>query len=429
MKEILPEPTSAMVENETAAIQGLFDRFVITTYGRFDLVLTGGKGSTVTDAAGRQYLDMGGGIAVNCLGHAHPAIVETVTKQAHRLSHVSNLYYYSEQGKLAQKLVSLIGPGKCFFCNSGAEANEGLYKIARRFGDAEGRFEIITANNSFHGRTLAGIAATGQDKVKAGFGPAVPGFRHVPFNDLAAVENAISPATVAVLIEGIQGEGGLTPADAEYLIGLRKLCDERNLLLMMDEVQAGHFRTGRYQSWQRILENHPCGEQFLPDAVSMAKSLGGGLPVGAFWVRDKHADLLGPGSHGTTYGGNPFVSAIALAIIETIERENLTANISKLEGYFTGEFDRLKTTYPGVVQGSRGLGLMLGLILDSAAPGFAKSEKPASIQFVTRAQREGLLVIPAGANVVRLLPAYNLLPSDAETAVHRIESVIKEFAS
>lgn len=429
MKEILPEPTAAMVENETAAIQGLFDRFVIPTYGRFDLVLTGGKGSTVTDAAGRQYLDMGGGIAVNCLGHANPAIVETVTRQAHRLSHVSNLYYYPEQGKLAQKLVSLIGPGKCFFCNSGAEANEGLYKIARRFGDTEGRFEIITANNSFHGRTLAGIAATGQDKVKAGFGPAVPGFRHVPFNDLAAVENAISPATVAVLIEGIQGEGGLTPADAEYLIGLRKLCDERNLLLMMDEVQAGHFRTGRYQSWQRILENHPCGEQFLPDAVSMAKSLGGGLPVGAFWVRDKHADLLGPGSHGTTYGGNPFVSAIALAIIETIERENLTANISKLEGYFTGEFDRLKAAYPGVVQGSRGLGLMLGLILDAAAPGFAKSEKPASIQFVTRAQREGLLVIPAGANVVRLLPAYNLLPSDAETAVHRIESVIKEFAS
>src|SRR5690348_10228390 len=239
MKEIAPAPPS-MIRNDVAAVQSLFQQNVVPSYGRFDIVLSHGSGSYLYDITGKRYLDLGGGIAVCSLGHAHPAITQALVEQSRRLVHVSNLYYQEPQGRLAQALVQLIGPGKCFFCNSGAEANEGLFKLARKFGHDEGRFEILTTINSFHGRTLAGIAATGQDKVKKGFEPMTPGFRHVPYNDLSAMRDAISPATVAIMIEGIQGEGGVTPASPEYLLGLRQLCNEKNLLLFMDGVQCGH---------------------------------------------------------------------------------------------------------------------------------------------------------------------------------------------
>src|SRR5881628_4230085 len=215
MKEILPPPPP-LVRNDQVAIQALFQN-VIPSYGRFEIVLSHGSGSYVYDVAGKRYLDLGGGIAVTALGHSHPAITEALIEQSRKLVHVSNLYYHEPQGRLAEALVNLIAPGKVFFCNSGAEANEGLFKVARKFGHDEGRYEIITAQNSFHGRTLAGLAATGQEKVKKGFEPAVPGFRHVRFNDLEAVRGAISPGTVAVLIECVQGEGGITPATTEYL--------------------------------------------------------------------------------------------------------------------------------------------------------------------------------------------------------------------
>src|SRR5881296_2159648 len=253
MKEIVPSPP-AIVRNSAAAVQLLFQKNVIPSYARFELALSHGSGSYVYDVAGRRYLDLGGGIAVCCLGHANAEITEALLKQSQKLVHVSNLYYNEPQGRLAQALVQLIGPGKVFFCNSGAEANEGLFKLARKFGHDEGRFEILTTFNSFHGRTLAGISATGQDKVKKGFEPMVPGFRQVTFNDLEAMRAAISPATTAIMIEGVQGEGGVTPATPEYLLGLRALCDEKKLLLLMDSVQCGHFRTGRFQSFQRILE-------------------------------------------------------------------------------------------------------------------------------------------------------------------------------
>ena len=251
MNEIVPSPPP-IIRNQFEAIRNLFAKNVVPSYGRFDLALSHGMGSYVLDVAGRRYLDLGGGIAVNCLGHAHPAITEALAEQSRKLIHVSNLYYTEPQGRLAAEIVKRIGAGKVFFANSGAEANEGLFKTARKFGHDEGRFEILTATNSFHGRTLAGIAATGQDKVKKGFEPMMPGFRHVPFNDLDAARNALSPATVAILIEGVQGEGGVTPATADYLMGLRQLCDEKNLLLFMDGVQDGHFRTGAFQSFQRI---------------------------------------------------------------------------------------------------------------------------------------------------------------------------------
>jgi acetylornithine aminotransferase/acetylornithine/N-succinyldiaminopimelate aminotransferase len=400
MKEIIPAPP-AIVRNDYESVRELFSKNVVPSYGRFDLALDHGTGSYVFDVAGKRYLDLGGGIAVCCLGHAHPAITDALVEQSKKLIHVSNLYFTEPQGRLAAELVKRIGAGKVFFANSGAEANEGLFKLARKFGHDEGRFEILTATNSFHGRTLAGIAATGQDKVKKGFEPMTPGFRHIPFNDLEAARNAISPATVAIMIEGVQGEGGVTPATPEYLLGLRALCDEKKLLLLMDGVQCGHFRTGKFQSFQRILENVPGGENFLPDGFSMAKSLGGGFPIGAFWVRAPFQDLLGPGTHATTFGGTPLACSVALKIFEVIEKEKLDENARKLGEQMKNELERLAKNYPGVVKSARGLGFMLGLELAEKIPAFAASDKSTAIQFVNRLHAAGVLTIPAGTQVIR----------------------------
>jgi acetylornithine/N-succinyldiaminopimelate aminotransferase len=430
MKEIAPE-SPAIVRNQQVAIQQLFQQYVVPSYGRFELALSHGQGSWLWDVNGKRYLDLGGGIAVTALGHANVEIADTLASQARKLVHVSNLYYHEPQGRLAQQIVRHLSPGKVFFCNSGAEANEGLYKLARRFGHEEGRFEIITALNSFHGRTLAGIAATGQEKVKKGFEPMVSGFRHVPFNDLQAVRDAISPATVAVLIEGIQGEGGVTPATPDYLIGLRALCNEKKLLLLMDGVQCGHFRTGRFQSCQRILEGRPGAESFVPDGISMAKSLGNGFPIGAFWVRDAWADLLNAGTHGTTYGGNLLGCAVALKVLEIIERDNLADNARKLGQFFREGIAKLAEKFPNVIKGPRGLGLMIGIELAAKeqTPAFNASDKPAAIQFVNKLHDAGLLTIPAGPQIVRLLPALNLTRAEAEQGLQIIEAVASKLCS
>ena len=427
MKEIVPAPP-AIVRNDYASIRELFTKNVVPSYGRFELVLSHGAGSYVFDVAGKRYLDLGTGIAVCCLGHAHPAITEALVEQSKKLIHVSNLYFTEPQGRLAAELVKRIGAGKVFFCNSGAEANEGLYKLARKFGHDEGRFEILTATNSFHGRTLAGIAATGQDKVKKGFEPAVPGFRHIPFNDLEAARNAISPATIAILIEGVQGEGGVTPATPEYLLGLRALCDEKKLLLLMDGVQCGHYRTGKFQSFQKILEGVPGGEKFLPDGISMAKSLGGGFPMGAFWVRAPYADLLGAGTHGTTYGGTPLACAVALKILEVIEQEKLAEHAAKLGAWLKSEIERLAKTYPTVVKSARGMGFILGIELQEKIPAFAASDKTPALQFVNRLHAAGVLTVPAGNQIIRLLPPLNLKPQEAGEGISKIEEVVKSLA-
>jgi predicted acetylornithine/succinylornithine family transaminase len=430
MKEIVPPSPPPLVHNQFESVRELFSKNVVPSYGRFDLVFSHGAGSYLFDVAGKRYLDLGAGIAVCCLGHAHPAITEALVEQSRKLIHVSNLYFTEPQGRLAAELVKRIGAGKCFFANSGAEANEGLFKLARKFGHAEGRFEILTATNSFHGRTLAAIAATGQEKVKKGFEPATPGFRHIPFNDLAAARAAISPATVAIMMEGVQGEGGVTPATPEYLLGLRALCDEKKLLLFLDGVQCGHYRTGRFQSFQRIFENVPGGEKFLPDGVSMAKSLGGGFPIGAFWVRAPYADLLGPGTHASTFGGTPLACAVALKVLEVIERERLDEQARKLGKWFKDELERLATKYPQVVKRGRGLGFILGLELveKEKIPAFAKSDKSAALQFVNRLHEIGVLTIPAGTQIVRLLPPLNLKPQEAGEGISKIEEVIKSLA-
>jgi acetylornithine aminotransferase/acetylornithine/N-succinyldiaminopimelate aminotransferase len=425
MKEIVPP---AIVRNQFESVRELFSKNVVPSYGRFDLVFSHGAGSYLFDVAGKRYLDLGAGIAVCCLGHAHPAITEALVEQSRKLIHTSNLYFTEPQGRLAAEIVKRIGVGKVFFANSGAEANEGLFKLARKFGHDEGRFEILTAANSFHGRTLAGIAATGQDKVKKGFEPMMPGFRHIPFNDLAAARNAISPSTVAIMIEGVQGEGGVTPATPEYLLGLRALCDEKKLLLLIDGVQCGHFRTGKFQSFQRILENVPGGGKFLPDGLSMAKSLGGGFPIGAFWVRAPFADLLGPGTHAATFGGTPLACAVALKVLEIIELEKLDEHSRKLGEWIKNELERLATNYPGVVKHARGIGFMLGLELAEKIPALAAGEKPAAVQFTNRMHAAGVLVIPAGTQVVRLLPPLNLKPQEAGEGISKIEDVIKSLA-
>lgn len=435
MREIVPSPPP-LVHNQFATIRELFSRHVVPSYGRFELAFSRGQGSCLFDVGGRRYLDLGGGIAVCALGHANHEITQALTEQAQRLVHISNLYYSEPQGRLAERIVKHLAPGKVFCCNSGAEANEGLYKLARKFGHDEGRFEILTATNSFHGRTLAGISATGQDKVKKGFEPLVPGFRHVPFNDLQAVRDALSPATVAILIEGIQGEGGITPATPEYLLGLRQLCDEKRLLLMMDGVQCGHFRSGRFQSFQRILEGvGPAAQGFVPDALSMAKSLGGGFPIGAFWVRDsvhgvKLSDVLSPGTHATTYGGTPLACAVALKVFEVIERDGLAEHVRNLGDWLRDELQRLVTTYPQVLKSARGMGFMLGLEFQphDRIPALAGVDKPAATQVVSRLQAAGVLTIPSGMQVVRLLPALNLSRAEAEEGLATIEKVVKELA-
>jgi len=428
MNEVLT-PRPAAVRNEAQAIQERFQKNVVPSYARFDLVLERGEGSYVWDIHGKRYLDLGGGIAVCALGHASPDITETLIRQSRELVHVSNLYYQRPQGILAEMLVGNIAPGKVFFCNSGGEADEGLFKLARKFGHDEGRYEILTAENSFHGRTLAGISATGQFKVKKGFEPMVPGFRHIPFNDLAAARAAISPGTAAILIEGVQGEGGVCPASAEYLLGLRQLCDEKNLLLLMDEVQCGHFRTGRFQSYQRILEGAPeAGRRFLPDGVAMAKSLGGGFPIGAFWVRAPYADLFGPGTHGSTFGGSPLACAVAIKILQVIERDGLAANARAVGDFLCDELARVQRKYPSVIRQVRGFGLMIGIELEEKIPAFAASEKAPAIQFVNALHEAGALAIPAGTRVIRILPALNLHGSQAAEAAQIIESVVARLS-
>ncbi len=389
----------------------LFSRYMVPNYKR-SLTFTHGQGTSVWDINGKQFMDFGGGIAVNALGHAHPAIVRALNEQSAKLIHTSNLYHTIPQAVLAKKIVEASAPGKVFFCNSGAEANEALYKLARKAAQSKGlqKFEILTAVNSFHGRTLAGIAATGQDKVRHGFDPITPGFRYVPFNDLDAVAAAITNQTAAVLIEGIQGEAGVFPVSPEYLLGLRRLCTEKGILLMMDEIQAGMFRTGRFLSYQRLLEEIPDGEQFVPDAVSMAKSLGGGYPIGAVWIASQYADVFQPGSHGTTYGGTPLACAVSLSVFDTIEKEGLAQNARRQGERMVSRLTALMVAHPDKIKAVRGFGCMVGVE-------FAEEVTAVGARLV----EAGLLLIPSGTHIMRWLPPLNITDEESERALELFE--------
>jgi acetylornithine/N-succinyldiaminopimelate aminotransferase len=396
---------------------------ILNSYKRFPIVLRHGQGSVVYDEDGKDYLDFGAGIAVNSLGHNHPKIVRAISEQASKIIHVSNLYFTRAQLDLADKLISLIAPGKIYYSNSGAEANECLIKLARSYGSKEGRFEIITTDNSFHGRTMAGISATGQEKVKKSFYPLLPGFKHVAYNDANALEFAISKDTVAVMIEGVQGEGGIIPATPEYLLKIRKICDKHNLLLFIDSIQCGFYRTGNFLSYNTILGK----TDFLPDGISMAKGLGAGLPIGASWIADKFTSYLPQGSHGSTFGGNPLVTQTALTAINLIENEGILENIKTQGNFLKSSLNSLLEKFPKQVKAVRGLGLMLGIE-------FNDIDKPTDMADLTNAgylsylaMKEGLLLVPAGSNTLRFVPSYIVTREECEKAISILEALINKL--
>ena len=424
----------------------LYRRYVVPNYGRFDLKLARGEGCRVWDESGKRYLDFGAGIAVCSIGHCHPRVIAAMQRQLGTLVHVSNLYYTRPQGELARRLAGCVGePGKIFFCNSGAEANEALYKLARKFGNQtippEGthhvgeiveaernRFEIITFNQSFHGRTLAGISATGQAKVKTGFEPMVAGFIQVPFNDAPALLSAITGATAAVLVEPIQGESGIRPATAHFLKTIRSICDDHGLLLMFDEVQCGLGRTGDWCGWKTLT-----GGSVMPDAVSWAKGIAGGFPLGAIWVRDRKiklktgeesslADLLGPGSHGTTFGGTPLVCAGALEVLDVIEGEGLLENARTLGACALAELRKIKSPLLGEI---RGVGLMIGMdFAEDFSERVQTNGRAPSLWLVDRLHEAGLLTVPSGTHALRWLPPLNVTRAEIDEAIGILRGVL-----
>ena len=374
----------------------LFSQYVMPTYAP-GLTLVRGAGVSVWDDTGKEYLDFMAGIAVCNTGHCHPAVVDAIRKQAGVLMHCSNLFHNELQPRLAQKLSGLALGGKVFFCNSGAEANECLFKHARKWGSADGRFEIISMKNSFHGRTLATMTATGQTKYQKGFEPLMPGFAHAEFNNLESVKAALTPATVAVLCEAVQGEGGIVPATPEFMTGLRKLCDEKKLLLFFDEVQAGIGRTGRWFGFQNY--------NIRPDGFSMAKALGGGFPIGAAAVTPELSNVFQPGNHASTFGGTPLACAAALATLETIETEHLLENAIQMGARFMDGLQAL-TPKHACIQGVRGLGLMIGLVLNIPA-------KPVEAKL----RENGLLCIATGDHVLRFVPPLVVSPAQIDQAL------------
>ena len=334
-------------------------RYIMNTYTRYPVVLRKGRGMKVWSADGKEYLDFVGGVAVNILGHCHPRVVVAIQKQAQRLIHVSNYYYIEPQIKLAKLLVEHSFADKVFFCNSGAEAIEAAIKLARKYAKEQvhpNRFEIIAAKNSFHGRTFAAVTATGQEKFQKGFEPLVPGFKHVPFNDIQAIREAVTAETCAILLEPIQGEGGVRVAGQEYLKEVRALCNEQNILLILDEVQTGMGRTGKLFAYEHF--------GITPDIMAIAKGLGGGVPIGAMLTTDKVASGFQPGNHASTFGGNPLVCAAGVATLETILEDGFILDqCNRMSAYIIEKLEQLKTKFPSLIREVRGKGLLLGMEL------------------------------------------------------------------
>jgi acetylornithine aminotransferase/acetylornithine/N-succinyldiaminopimelate aminotransferase len=382
----------------------LYEQYVIDSYGgRTHLAIARGQGARVWDEAGRSYLDFVQGIATNVVGHCHPLWVKRVSEQAAKLVHVSNLFDNHLQGELAKKLVERAGPGKIFFCNSGAEANEALIKLARLHGanlsgGKEGvRYKVIGAKNAFHGRTFGSMSATPQEKIQHGFRPMLDGFEFGEFNNLASFDKLIDDKTAGVLIEAIQGESGITPATVEFMQGLRKICTERNVLLMADEVQCGYGRTGKFFA----CENYG----MMPDALSMAKGIADGFPMGAIWAAKPYCDLFKPGNHGTTFGGTPLACSAALAVLEIFEKEDLLGNVQKVSAVLHAGLKDLTAKYPELVTGVRGKGLHVALVAKDNAT------------LVGALRANGLLAAVGGNGAVRLLPPLNVTTGEINEAL------------
>jgi len=392
-----------------AEIKEMATKYIINTYGERQIALVKGEGAYVWDADGKKYLDFVAGIATINIGHCHPNLAKAVIDQVQKLIHVSNLYYIEPQAKLAKRIVELSFADKCFFCNSGAEANEAAIKLARKYTKEKvdaNKYEIITMYKSFHGRTMTTITATGQEKYHKGFEPMSPGFKYVDFNDLKALEEAITDITCAIMVEPIQVEGGINIPDDNYLPGVRKLCDKYNLLLIYDEVQTAMGRTGKMFGYETF------GVE--PDIMTMAKALGGGVPIGCMATKDHIAESLTPGSHASTFGGNPLVCSASLATINTIVDDKLAENAQKMGDYLKKKLTALKEKFP-IIKDVRGRGLIIGVELEIEGK-----------NIVNKAMNYGLILNCIGTSVLRFVPPLIINESHVDEAISILEKVLSE---
>jgi acetylornithine/N-succinyldiaminopimelate aminotransferase len=389
-----------------AEIVGLAHANLANTYGCTPIAFVRGHGAYLFDADGNRYLDFFCGLAVTSLGHGHPRVVRAIKDQAEKVTHVSNVFHTEPMARLAARLGGAFGDGRIFFGNSGAEANEAALKLARRWGHGNGgRFEVVSTLGSFHGRTFGTLSATGQEKYHIGFQPLVPGFKMVPYDDVAAIERALSDKTVAIIVEPIQGEGGVVMPRADYLGRLRDLCDRNKLLLIIDEVQTGMGRTGKLFAYQHA--------GIKPDIVTLAKALGGGLPIGAMIARSEIATVLTPGTHGSTFGGNPVASAAALGVLDALEHDGVIANAAEVGGYLMKRLREIAKDCPDVRE-VRGLGMIIGVVLKHEARGTVEA-----------CLKEHLIVNGTAYNVLRLLPPLNLTREEADAGLAIIERALK----
>ncbi|MEI7901693.1 MAG: aspartate aminotransferase family protein [bacterium] len=392
--------------SKSTDIAALFNQYVMNTYAP-TATLTSGSGCKVRDSDGKTYLDFTAGLAVHNVGHCHHKVVKAVQDQVATLGHCSNLFYNVNQALLAQRLSKLSLNGKCFFCNSGAEANEAMIKLARLWGHETGKYEIITMQNSFHGRTLATLAATGQAKVQKGFDPLPIGFTYAEFNNLDSVKAAVNERTAAVMLEVVQGEGGVLPATEAFVVGVRKLCDEKGLLMLCDDVQTGMGRTGKWFGWQHF--------PVKPDAFTLAKALADGVPMGALVASPALSELFKPGMHASTFGGNPISSAAAMAVMDVIEEEALVNRAAEAGNLFSEGLNGFVEKYKQVLA-VRGMGLMVGLVVEGEAK-----------EVVNTCRDMGLLCCVAGEHVVRFLPPLNVKDGDLEEALEMIGDALEQL--
>ncbi len=383
------------------------DKYIMKTYGRYPLVPVRGEGCRLWDADGKEYLDFLAGVAVNNLGHCHPRVVKALQEQAATLIHCSNYYQIPQQIELAELLCKNSFAGKAFFCNSGAEANEAAIKLARKYSretfDNPERYEIITAAESFHGRTMATVSATGQAKVQRFFDPLLHGFSHVPFDDLQALEAAITPETCAIMLEPIQGEGGINIASAAYMQGVRELCDRYKLLLILDEVQSGMGRTGKLFAHEHF--------GIFPDIMTLAKALAGGAPIGTMLARDEFAASFTPGTHGSTFGGNPLVTAAAIATLRVILEDGLLNRAEEMGEYLHGELEKLGAKYQ-FVKGVRGIGLMIGMSLTIPC-----------VDIVKKGHELGLLLNVTQDTVLRFVPPLTVTKQEVNRMIEILDQI------
>jgi acetylornithine/N-succinyldiaminopimelate aminotransferase len=405
----ISQPPDTQVSRTTEQLLEMAHKRLYPNYRQPDFVLVEGRGAVLFDTAGRRYLDMAAGVAVCTLGHAHPGYAAAIASQVSRLTHVSNYFFNEPNIRLADELCQRTGFDRAFFCNSGAEANEALLKLARRAAFAAGKpnkTKIIAFDNSFHGRTMGALALTGQAKYQAGFGPGVGGVTHVPFGELAAVEAAMGDDVAAILVEPVQGEGGVLPAPEGFLQGLRVLCDRHQALLLADEVQTGIGRTGRFLGHEHDLDEK--GATVRVDAIALAKGMGGGFPIGAMLCREALAGALPPGTHGSTYGGNPLGSAAALAVLQAMDNEDLVARAASRGAYLSKLLTELAKTRPDVVEGERGRGLLRALVLH-------KGQNARGV--LERARSRGVLFTVAGDRAVRFSPPLIITEAQLDEAV------------